>query len=144
MGLEPPGSKPAVTARRGAGLWLSVPECHRSALLNMITEPVGATIFTSFGCGPIPDPNASMSMDGSLTRCEPGITRSGPSSGVNALMHHMADSVCHRPSVRRCSKSGCSPWWPQPGRGARGRLALFLFSDVGLDDAPTRLVCGSP
>jgi hypothetical protein len=47
------------------------------------------------------------------------MTRSGPLSGVKAVIHHMANSVCHRPAVRRCSKSGCSPWWPQPGRGAR-------------------------
>jgi ectoine hydroxylase-related dioxygenase (phytanoyl-CoA dioxygenase family) len=26
---------------------------------------------------------------------------------------------------------------------ARGLLALFLFTDVGPDDAPTRLICGS-
>jgi hypothetical protein len=26
---------------------------------------------------------------------------------------------------------------------ARGLLALFLFTDVGRDDAPTRLLCGS-
>jgi hypothetical protein len=33
--------------------------------------------------------------------------RSGPLSEVNAEMHHMADSVCHGPSIRRSSKSGC-------------------------------------
>jgi hypothetical protein len=34
------------------------------------------------------------------TRCEPGMTRSGPLSGVNALMHHMADRLRHGPCVR--------------------------------------------
>ena len=55
------------------------------------------------------------------------MTRSGPLSGVKAVIHHMANSVCHRPAVRRCSKSGCSPWWPQPGRGAhaqRGQMPI--------------------
>jgi len=94
---------------------LKVPECQRSALLNKITDPADAVIFTSPGCGPIPEPKACMSIGGSLTRCEPGITRSGPFSAVNAVRHHIADSVCHDPSVRRCSKSGCKPWWPQPG-----------------------------
>ena len=70
---------------------MSVPECHRSALLNIITDPAGATIFTSSGCGPIPDPNASRSIGGSLIRCEPGMTRSGPLSGVKAVIHHMAE-----------------------------------------------------
>jgi hypothetical protein len=32
--------------------------------LNVITEPAGATIFTSSGCGPMADPNASMSIGG--------------------------------------------------------------------------------
>jgi hypothetical protein len=35
---------------------------------------------------------------------------------------------------------GC---WVNVRSLARGLLALFLFSDVGRDDAPTRLVCGS-
>src|ERR1700739_2862711 len=81
---EQPGAKPAVTARRGAELSFWVPECHRSALLNKMSDPAGATIFTSSGCGTIPDPHADISIGGSLTRCEPGMTRSGPLSGVNA------------------------------------------------------------
>src|SRR5689334_10356183 len=109
---EQPGAKPAVTARRGAELSFRVPECHRSALLNKMSDPAGATIFTSSGCGTIPDPHADMSIGGSLTRCEPGMTRSGPVSGVNAEMHHIADSVCHAPQVRRSAKSGCRPWPP--------------------------------
>lgn len=34
-------------------------------------------------------------------------------------------------------------WWVNIHSRARGLLALFLFTDVGPDDAPTRLVCGS-
>jgi hypothetical protein len=34
-------------------------------------------------------------------------------------------------------------WWVNVRSRARGLLALFLFTDVGPDDAPTRLVCGS-
>jgi hypothetical protein len=34
-------------------------------------------------------------------------------------------------------------WWVNVRSRARGLLALFLFSDVGPGDAPTRLVCGS-
>ena len=34
-------------------------------------------------------------------------------------------------------------WWVNIRSRARGLLALFLFSDVGPDDAPTRLMCGS-
>jgi len=34
-------------------------------------------------------------------------------------------------------------WWVNVRSRARGLLALFLFSDVGPDDAPTRLICGS-
>ena len=34
-------------------------------------------------------------------------------------------------------------WWVDIRSRARGLLALFLFTDVGRDDAPTRLVCGS-
>ena len=74
---------------------MKVPECHRSALLNKMSDPAGAMIFTSSGCGPVPDPDAAVSMGGLVTRCEPGMTRSGPLSWVNAEMHHMADSVCH-------------------------------------------------
>ncbi len=88
---------------------MKVPECHRSALLNKITDPAGVVTLTSFGCGPIPEPKACMSMGGSLTRCEPGMTRSGPFSAVNAVMVHIADSVCHGSPMRRCSKSACSP-----------------------------------
>jgi hypothetical protein len=33
--------------------------------------------------------------------------------------------------------------WVNIRSRARGLLALFLFTDVGLEDAPTRLVCGS-
>jgi len=36
-----------------------------------------------------------------------------------------------------------SDWWANVHSRARGLLALFLFSDVGPDDAPTRLVLGS-
>jgi hypothetical protein len=34
-------------------------------------------------------------------------------------------------------------WWVNVRSRARGLLALFLFTDVGRDDAPTRLLCGS-
>jgi hypothetical protein len=34
-------------------------------------------------------------------------------------------------------------WWVNVRSRARGLLALFLFTDVGPDGAPTRLVCGS-
>jgi hypothetical protein len=34
-------------------------------------------------------------------------------------------------------------WWVNVRSRARGLLALFLFTDVGPGDAPTRLVCGS-
>ena len=34
-------------------------------------------------------------------------------------------------------------WWVNIRSRARGLLALFLLTDVGRDDAPTRLVCGS-
>jgi hypothetical protein len=34
-------------------------------------------------------------------------------------------------------------WWVDVRSRARGLLALFLLTDVGPDDAPTRLVCGS-
>jgi hypothetical protein len=36
-----------------------------------------------------------------------------------------------------------SGYWANVRSRARGLLALFLFSDVGLDDAPTRLALGS-
>jgi len=38
---------------------------------------------------------------------------------------------------------GGSDWWANVYSRARGLLALFLFSDVGPDDAPTRLILGS-
>jgi hypothetical protein len=38
---------------------------------------------------------------------------------------------------------GPGGWWVNVRSRARGLLALFLFTDVGPDDAPTRLVCGS-
>ena len=41
------------------------------------------------------------------------------------------------------SYDGPGGYWVNVRSRARGLLALFLFSDVGLDDAPTRLVCGS-
>jgi phytanoyl-CoA dioxygenase PhyH len=43
------------------------------------------------------------------------------------------------------SYSGSRPgeYWVNVRSRARGLLALFLFTDVGPDDAPTRLVCGS-
>jgi hypothetical protein len=34
-------------------------------------------------------------------------------------------------------------WWMNVRSRARGLLALFLFTDVGPDDAPTRLLSGS-
>jgi hypothetical protein len=34
-------------------------------------------------------------------------------------------------------------WWVNVRSRARGLLALFLLTDVGPDEAPTRLVCGS-
>jgi hypothetical protein len=34
-------------------------------------------------------------------------------------------------------------WWVNVRSRARRLLALFLFTDVGRDDAPTRLLCGS-
>ena len=36
-----------------------------------------------------------------------------------------------------------SRYWVNIRSRARGLLALFLFTDVGRDDAPTRLLCGS-
>ena len=41
------------------------------------------------------------------------------------------------------SYSGPGGYWVNVRSRARGLLALFLFSDTGPDDAPTRLVCGS-
>jgi hypothetical protein len=41
------------------------------------------------------------------------------------------------------SYEGPGGYWVNVRSKARGLLALFLFSDVGIDDAPTRLVCGS-
>jgi len=41
------------------------------------------------------------------------------------------------------SYDGPAGYWVNVRSRGRGLLALFLFSDVGLDDAPTRLVCGS-
>jgi hypothetical protein len=38
---------------------------------------------------------------------------------------------------------GDEDWWVNVCSRGRGLLALFLFSDVGPDDAPTRLVLGS-
>ena len=38
---------------------------------------------------------------------------------------------------------GGSGWWANVRSRERGLLALFLFSDVGPDDAPTRLIVGS-
>lgn len=35
------------------------------------------------------------------------------------------------------------PGWVNIRSRGRGLLALFLFTDVGPDDAPTRLICGS-
>ena len=48
-------------------------------------------------------------MRGRLTRCEPGITRSGPLSGVNAKMHHMADSVCQGPASSAVRSRDAAP-----------------------------------
>ena len=79
---------------------MKVPECQRSGLLKKITDPAGAMIFTSSGCGPIAVPYPClMSIGGSLARWEPGITRSGPLSLVNSLMHHMAERARHRGPV---------------------------------------------
>jgi len=41
------------------------------------------------------------------------------------------------------SYDGPGGYWVNVRSKARGLLALFLFSDVGQHDAPTRLVCGS-
>jgi hypothetical protein len=41
------------------------------------------------------------------------------------------------------SYDGPGGYWVNVRSKARGLLALFLFSDVGIDDAPTRVVCGS-
>jgi hypothetical protein len=41
------------------------------------------------------------------------------------------------------SYDGLGEYWVNVHSRARGLLALFLFSDVRPDDAPTRLVCGS-
>jgi len=41
------------------------------------------------------------------------------------------------------SYSGAGGWWANVRSRDRGLLALFLFSDVGPDDAPTRLIVGS-
>ena len=41
------------------------------------------------------------------------------------------------------SYDGPGGYWVNIRSRARGLLALFLFSDVGPDDAPTRLMCGS-
>jgi hypothetical protein len=41
------------------------------------------------------------------------------------------------------SYDGPGGYWVNVRSRARGLLALFLFSDVGPDDAPTRLMCGS-
>jgi hypothetical protein len=41
------------------------------------------------------------------------------------------------------SYSGPGGYWANVRSRARGLLALFLFTDIGPDDAPTRLVCGS-
>jgi hypothetical protein len=41
------------------------------------------------------------------------------------------------------SYDGPGGYWINVRSKARGLLALFLFSDVGPDDAPTRLMCGS-
>ena len=38
---------------------------------------------------------------------------------------------------------GSGAGWVNIRSRARGLLALFLFTDVGRDDAPTRLLCGS-
>ena len=41
------------------------------------------------------------------------------------------------------SYGGPGGYWVNVRSKARGLLALFLFTDVGPDDAPTRLMCGS-
>jgi len=41
------------------------------------------------------------------------------------------------------SYDGPGGYWVNVRSRARGLLALLLFTDVGLDEAPTRLVCGS-
>ena len=41
------------------------------------------------------------------------------------------------------SYRGPGGWWVNVRSRARGLLALFLFTQVGPDDAPTRLMCGS-
>ena len=41
------------------------------------------------------------------------------------------------------SYDGPGGYWVNVRSRARGLLALFLFTDVGPDDAPTRLMCGS-
>ena len=41
------------------------------------------------------------------------------------------------------SYDGPGGYWVNVHSRARGLLALFLFTDVGPDDAPTRLMCGS-
>ncbi len=41
------------------------------------------------------------------------------------------------------SYDGPGGYWANIRSRARGLLALLLFTDVGPDDAPTRLVCGS-
>jgi hypothetical protein len=41
------------------------------------------------------------------------------------------------------SYRGPGGYWANVRSRARGLLALFLFTDIGPDDAPTRLVCGS-
>jgi len=38
---------------------------------------------------------------------------------------------------------GGDRWWVNVRSRARGLLALFLFTDIGKDDAPTRLLAGS-
>ena len=81
---------------------MPVPACHRSAARNKITDPAGAMIFTSSGCGPMPvAQTCSVSIGGVRRRCEPGMTRSGLLLRVNGVTHHIAESVCHGPSVRR-------------------------------------------
>ena len=59
-----------------------------------------------------------MSIGGSLIRCEPGMTRSGPLSGVKAVIHHMAEvgippaDVGQRVTIRWCPAEleGSSEW----------------------------------
>ena len=43
----------------------------------------------------------------------------------------------------RAAMTGPGGYWVNVRSRARGLLALLLFTDVGPDDAPTRLVCGS-